>query len=222
MKVVCILFIILGFYNPMCAQDKLAKPTTHQLLLNLRTDPVMWSEIGYIYIGKRFQSFQVKGSFRQNYNFNENPKNIIFNQIGINTRFKSSFYYVKPGYLLARKVKDKSRFLLFANYLYAQGENAITIIYKDPLLGEVKEVNSQKDEYSALELEFNWQINLGKNLAISTGFNLGKKINQNPLLFQGIYNGAFSNRETYFPSVGYYKDAYLLLNLGMVVKLNRN
>jgi hypothetical protein len=73
-------------------------------------------------------------------------------------------------------VKDKSRFLLFANYLYAQGENAITIIYKDPLLGEVKEVNSQKDEYSALELEFNWQINLGKNLAISTGFNLGKKM----------------------------------------------
>ena len=222
MKAVSILLILLGFYNPVCAQDKWAKPPTHQLLLNLRTDPVMWSEIGYIYIGKRFQSFQVKGSFRQDYDFNEYPKNIIFNRIGINTQFKSSFYYVKPGYLLARKVKEKSRFLLFANYLYAQGENAITIKYMDPLLGMVKEVNSQKDTYNALELEFNWQINLGKKLALSTGFNLGKKINQNPILFQGIYNGAFSNRETYFPSVGYYKDAYLLLNLGMVVKLNRN
>lgn len=220
MKVVSILLILLGFYNPVCSQDKWAKPPTHQLLLNLRTDPVMWGEIGYIYIGKRFQSFQVKGSFRQDYDFNEYPKNIIFNRIGINTQFKSSFYYVKPGYLLARKVKDKSRFLLFANFLYAQGENAISIKYKDPLLGEVNEVYSQKDTYSALELEFNWQFNIGKTLALSTGFNLGKKINQNPILFQDFHNGAFSNRDTYFPSVGYYKDVYLLLNLGIAININ--
>ena len=220
MKVVLTLFILMGFYNPMYAQDKWAKPPTHQLLLNLRTDFVMWGEIGYIYIGKRFQSFQVKGSFKQDYDFNEYPKNIIFNRIGINTQFKSSFYYVKPGYLLARKINNNRRFLLFANFLYAQGENAITIKYKDPLLGEVYEVNSQRDEYRALDLEFNWQFNVGKILAVSAGFNLGKKINQNPILFQNAYNGAFSSRETYFPGVGYYKDVYLLLNLGIAAKIN--
>jgi hypothetical protein len=39
-----------------------------------------------------------------------------------------------------------------------------------------------------------------------------------PVLFQDVYNGAFSNRETYVPGIGYYKDLYFLLNLGLVIK----
>ncbi|MDZ4668275.1 MAG: hypothetical protein SGJ00_10350 [bacterium] len=188
------------------------------LLVGVRTDAVLWNEYGFMYFGDKHLSFQLKGSYVKNYTSTDNQE--IWTPYAGNrgsVDFVSSFYYLKPSYVLHQKSNDFYTFFVLVNGMFSSSKNHLIVSLFDPVLGNVVDVTTEIYYYKSIEFEANWHINLGKQMAVSLGVLVGSVFNS-PLIFSNVYNGAFSKRDTYTPGVGYNGDAYLKLNLGLVLR----
>lgn len=216
------LFIFLVYLNYLTAnaQDQTQKKSIHSLLIGVRTDPVIWYEFGYMHIGKRFQNFQIKGSFAEN---KEEPSRrpIITNYQNINgyINFVSSFYTLKPGYVLAKNEGRGKTFYLFVNGLLGFSKNQLNININDPIKGETTTSHSEKHFYKSIELEANWHVIVTKHIHLKLGPLMGVQLNT-PILFENIYDGAFSQINQYKPGMGYFRDVYVAINFGLAINLN--
>jgi hypothetical protein len=218
-KLIFILFILASTSSK--AQISEQNQSKHNILIGIRTEPVIWYEYGYMHIGKRFQTFQIKSSFAINLDFpsrrfiytNYNNHNGYIN-------FNSNYATIKPGYAIARVVGEKQNFYLIVNTLLGFSRNQLNINFNDPILGVHTESHSETNYYQSIELEANWHVKVNKNIALKFGPLIGKQLNS-PILFANIYDGAFAKSERYKPGIGYYKDIYFAFNFGLAINLIR-
>lgn len=217
-QVLLILFIVL-FSKSIFGQIALAPSPKHFVLIGIRSDPIMWNEIGYMYLGKKYLNFQIKGSFVKDFGYINNPSYVIYIGPVTNVNFISSFYFVKPGYILLKRESITNTFLLVVNGLFSLSKDQLIVNFKDPLLGNVQQITKENHFYNAIDLEMKWHLDLNKFFALSLSGLVGYNLSSNNNLFKDVYHGAFSNRETYYPGVGFYfEDAYFLLNMGLAIK----
>jgi hypothetical protein len=131
--------------------------------------------------------------------------------------FNSNFYYVKPGYVLYNNTHPTRNFFLLVNGLISYSENKLLLTVNDPLLGIVTKESNDNQFYQAMELEMKWHLDLNKHFAFSLGGFVGLNFNE-PILFEEEYNGAFKEKESYKPGIGYSNKVYYMISLGLAVK----
>lgn len=205
------------------AQKDTSQIRRHNLLVGVKTDPILWYEFGYMQAGPRFKSFQIKGSFTKEIEY---PRGQVLENSSYKTpngyvTFKSIFSAIKPGFALIRYKEEKSTFYLFVNGLFGFSKNSLDILINDPLLGNTKLTHIEHNFHSSIELEASWHIHYKDIIDLKLGPLIGKPITQ-PVVFSGIYEGGFSRTEIYKPGIGYFKDLYIALNLGLAINIQRS
>jgi hypothetical protein len=217
MQLVVLCLLLLLKYDLTAQISQQYKPQ-FLLLAGVRTDAELWKEYGLMYFGEKHVSFQLKGSYLKEQSYSSNIE-ISGSVSPSNGRVEviSSYYYLKPSYVLAQRRKDNYTFFVLVNGMFSGSRNSLSLKRQDPLLGEVTDHVTEVNYYRALEFEANWHINLGNQMAVSMGVLVGS-IFESPAVFASVYNGAFKELGSYIPGAGYNGDAYLKLNLGLVFK----
>ncbi|MDZ4668612.1 MAG: hypothetical protein SGJ00_12120 [bacterium] len=196
----------------------------HLLGVSIRSDMVMPLEVSYLNLNHKYFNFQIKGSMRR---ANRGDVSPIYMQTSYanfgpyysrgRVDFESSYYYIKPGLVLANSKHAASRFLFCLNGILGYSKDQMQIRMFDPLIGYTNQKHNETHTYYGAELEINYMADLGKNVGLSFGGFINGSLNK-PKPFESLYNRAFNGRDYYYPSLGFAHYTYGC-NLGLVFKI---